>query len=524
MNPATPVTRTFIAPHRPSRRRRGRVGAREEDLAHHPRGAERGDGVGDLGPVQRPRRPHGVGQLGGVAPAHEARHALLDQPAGVAAVGHHGGQAGGHGLHQHARKALVTGVGGHEEDPRPAARLRDLGRGQAAALRDPACDVRRQAGDQLLQRGTQGAGADDLERPRHVRLAGSERGEGPDRELGVLRHLEPADPDDRGRGRVRCRDGDGGVEPGGRGYGARVPPPHLLRVGRVEHDHALGPPRDGAVQALVQVAQEPPERVGRGPEQAALLGVDAVHEGAAEQQPRGEPDVHAVRLQGRGAGDPCPVAQQAGDEPGRVGHETAGTLGVDPRDRQEPHVAVPPPHDLPAAQRGVRVPSDTPTIPSVTSDGAWSRTPRRHVTMPPMVTPRRGSNCCTIRRSIRPTPGPPRRQGQVISSPSRTSLSAPTSDRRPIGGRRYRPVGSPGGRALVALLGGGMVETDLAPYPDRPHPDLRRAAPRTVLARYSTHYNGRRPHRALRLFPPRPIIPSRTLPSSRSDANRSSED
>ena len=29
----------------------------------------------------------------------------------------------------------------------------------------------------------------------------------------------------------------------------------------------------------------------------------------------------------------------------------------------------------------------------------------------------------------------------------------------------------------------------------------------TVLARYSTHYNGRRPHRALRLLPPRPDHP-----------------
>ena len=31
---------------------------------------------------------------------------------------------------------------------------------------------------------------------------------------------------------------------------------------------------------------------------------------------------------------------------------------------------------------------------------------------------------------------------------------------------------------------------------------------RTVLARYSTHYNGRRPHRALRLLPPRPDHPA----------------
>jgi transposase InsO family protein len=31
--------------------------------------------------------------------------------------------------------------------------------------------------------------------------------------------------------------------------------------------------------------------------------------------------------------------------------------------------------------------------------------------------------------------------------------------------------------------------------------------PRTVLAQYGTHYNGRRPHRALRLQPPRPDHP-----------------
>jgi hypothetical protein len=38
---------------------------------------------------------------------------------------------------------------------------------------------------------------------------------------------------------------------------------------------------------------------------------------------------------------------------------------------------------------------------------------------------------------------------------------------------------------------------------------------RTVLARYSTHYNGRRPHRALRLHPPRPDHPTPDLDSQR---------
>jgi transposase InsO family protein len=33
----------------------------------------------------------------------------------------------------------------------------------------------------------------------------------------------------------------------------------------------------------------------------------------------------------------------------------------------------------------------------------------------------------------------------------------------------------------------------------------------TVLAEYSTHYNGRRPHRALRLLPPRPDHPTSNL-------------
>jgi hypothetical protein len=34
---------------------------------------------------------------------------------------------------------------------------------------------------------------------------------------------------------------------------------------------------------------------------------------------------------------------------------------------------------------------------------------------------------------------------------------------------------------------------------------------RTVLTRYSAHYNGRRPHRALRLRPPRPDHPTLDL-------------
>jgi hypothetical protein len=41
--------------------------------------------------------------------------------------------------------------------------------------------------------------------------------------------------------------------------------------------------------------------------------------------------------------------------------------------------------------------------------------------------------------------------------------------------------------------------------------DLRRAASADRLARYSTHYNGRRPHRALRLLPPRPDHPGPDL-------------
>jgi putative transposase len=38
---------------------------------------------------------------------------------------------------------------------------------------------------------------------------------------------------------------------------------------------------------------------------------------------------------------------------------------------------------------------------------------------------------------------------------------------------------------------------------------------RTVLTRYSTHYNGRRPHRALRLLPPRPDHPVPNLAQQR---------
>jgi putative transposase len=38
---------------------------------------------------------------------------------------------------------------------------------------------------------------------------------------------------------------------------------------------------------------------------------------------------------------------------------------------------------------------------------------------------------------------------------------------------------------------------------------------RTVLARYAAHYNGRRPHRALHLRPPRPDHPAVALNSQR---------
>ena len=38
---------------------------------------------------------------------------------------------------------------------------------------------------------------------------------------------------------------------------------------------------------------------------------------------------------------------------------------------------------------------------------------------------------------------------------------------------------------------------------------------RTVLARYGAHYNGRRPHRALRLRPPRPKHPAPDLDRQR---------
>jgi hypothetical protein len=38
---------------------------------------------------------------------------------------------------------------------------------------------------------------------------------------------------------------------------------------------------------------------------------------------------------------------------------------------------------------------------------------------------------------------------------------------------------------------------------------------RTVLARYSTHYNRRRPHRGLRLQPPRPDLPAPDLDGRR---------
>jgi len=50
--------------------------------------------------------------------------------------------------------------------------------------------------------------------------------------------------------------------------------------------------------------------------------------------------------------------------------------------------------------------------------------------------------------------------------------------------------------------------TDRIPIFGEPH--LRR-----VLAQYSTHYNARRPHRALRLIPPRPDHPAPDLDRQR---------
>jgi putative transposase len=45
----------------------------------------------------------------------------------------------------------------------------------------------------------------------------------------------------------------------------------------------------------------------------------------------------------------------------------------------------------------------------------------------------------------------------------------------------------------------------------------------TVLAQYAAHYNGRRPHRALQLRAPRPIIPRRLSTAYESDADQFSE-
>jgi hypothetical protein len=61
--------------------------------------------------------------------------------------------------------------------------------------------------------------------------------------------------------------------------------------------------------------------------------------------------------------------------------------------------------------------SRTPTTPIVTSGGEYSRTPRRQVSIPPIVSVRWASYCWTIRRSIRSTPGRSRRHGQAILLP-----------------------------------------------------------------------------------------------------------
>ena len=61
----------------------------------------------------------------------------------------------------------------------------------------------------------------------------------------------------------------------------------------------------------------------------------------------------------------------------------------------------------------------------------------------------------------------------------------------------------------------------------RPHPDLRRAAPGTVLAAYGDHDDRQRPHRALQLRPPHADLPApdpdlrrRILTTAGSDADR----
>ena len=217
-------------------------------------------------------------------------------------------------------------------------------------MRDPPGDVGRQRGDLLLDVQTQASVADHLERPRLVRLLLHQCGEGTHGQRRVLRNLEPAHPDDRVRGGVGGPAGDGGVEPGGRGHRARVPLPHLLRVGGIEDDHPRGPLHERPVDPLVEPPREPPERLGRRAQQPAFLGVDAVDERAAEQQAHEQSVVHPVDLHGRCAGDARAVPQEAGDEPRGVRQEALRSAGVDPGDGKEPHVAAAALQPLPPAE------------------------------------------------------------------------------------------------------------------------------------------------------------------------------
>ena len=221
--PATPVTRAFIdrpSSGLPSDRRL------EEDLPHHAGGAQPGDRVGDLGPVQAAappgcRRPARRGR--GRAPKPDTP-CWTSPPVSLPSVTT-GGRPGGHGLHQDPGEAFVARVRGHQEHAGPVADLSELRGRQPPTQRDAVGHVCGQRGD-LLARGPAAAcrtrrSAGSTAR-RDGRAPGGRRRE--TASCGVLRHLEPADPDHGERvGGLRPEAGDGGVEPGGGGDGARVP-------------------------------------------------------------------------------------------------------------------------------------------------------------------------------------------------------------------------------------------------------------------------------------------------------------
>ena len=110
-----------------------------------------------------------------------------------------------------------------------------------------------------------------------------------------------------------------------------------------------------------------------------------------------------------------------------------------------------------------------------------------------------------LRRVVAVTTAPANRSDFRASQP-RAQLAVHHLVRRRPRRRRDRHPEDPTALSASELLR-RTIRSGRQNRTHRPRPDLR-CNLRTVLAQYSTHYNGRRPHRALRLVPPRPDHPA----------------